>query len=570
MKNDLSGEYELANDIDASETSGWNWNAGRGVHEGFVPIGTSNDPFTGKLDGKGFNITGLYINREAFQSGAFFQTLALIAATDGAIIQNVNLVDVDISAHGTERANASSLIGRLEFSECHNCTASGQVQAVSDDSWVNASGLIGMLRDSIATNCHTSCVVTGQAGIDRCYVAGFTRLLYEGAEVSNCSATGDVLAIGGTQIINAAGFVSTIYGASHISDCFASGDVSLNVNPGRGLASGFINTCYDASTLTNCHAEGNISAVTGEGGSAEGFGGGPYNAGTTYTRCYCTGDVEITSALGQAHGRDIYAAGFVVYWGSGFNAIECYSTGDVTATCLDGRVRAAGFVVSPERGRSQRCYCTGNVVAVGNQGNVSAGGFAAWTWHFLATDCYCTGSVHAETTDANAYAGGFTSDVDGGDSDVVNCYSTSAVSGVVVNGTLGLGGFCEWHGGGNITDCFWDTQTSGQATSDGGEGKTTAEMRNIETFAEWDIQRTAVSRNNRYPFLSWEIGNSPTWLLSGGDAPTNPHPVGYADDYRPEKTALELLRNVEMEAGGRVFVDKSGNLHYDSRFARNA
>jgi len=36
-----------------------------------------------------------------------------------------------------------------------------------------------------------------------------------------------------------------------------------------------------------------------------------------------------------------------------------------------------------------------------------------------------------------------------------------------------------------------------------------------------------------------------------------------------ELTALEALRNVEMSAGGRVYVDEQGNLKYESRYARN-
>ncbi len=40
-----------------------------------------------------------------------------------------------------------------------------------------------------------------------------------------------------------------------------------------------------------------------------------------------------------------------------------------------------------------------------------------------------------------------------------------------------------------MTDCFWDTQTSGQAASAGGTGKTTAEMQTENTFtdADWDF-----------------------------------------------------------------------------------
>ena len=53
----MDDEYELSQDIDASDTV--NWNSGAG----FLPIGTSSKPFTGKFNGNGHKIRRLYINR---------------------------------------------------------------------------------------------------------------------------------------------------------------------------------------------------------------------------------------------------------------------------------------------------------------------------------------------------------------------------------------------------------------------------------------------------------------------------------------------------------------------------
>jgi len=68
---------------------------------------------------------------------------------------------------------------------------------------------------------------------------------------------------------------------------------------------------------------------------------------------------------------------------------------------------------------------------------------------------------------------------------------------------------------GTVSDSFWDTKTSGQATSAGGTGKTTAEMQDIATFSAWDIITVTSGQTNpaytwnivdggTYPFLSWE------------------------------------------------------------------
>jgi len=57
MSFNLTAYYFLGNDIDANITS--TWNGGKG----FEPIGNITSPFRGSFDGRGYNITGLYINR---------------------------------------------------------------------------------------------------------------------------------------------------------------------------------------------------------------------------------------------------------------------------------------------------------------------------------------------------------------------------------------------------------------------------------------------------------------------------------------------------------------------------
>ena len=55
-----------------------------------------------------------------------------------------------------------------------------------------------------------------------------------------------------------------------------------------------------------------------------------------------------------------------------------------------------------------------------------------------------------------------------------------------------------------VTVSFWDKDTSGQMTSAGGEGKTTAEMQTESTFTDagWDfIEIWDIGENQTYPFL---------------------------------------------------------------------
>jgi hypothetical protein len=64
-----------------------------------------------------------------------------------------------------------------------------------------------------------------------------------------------------------------------------------------------------------------------------------------------------------------------------------------------------------------------------------------------------------------------------------DCYSTGAPTGTT------KGGFIADNDG-TVQSSFWDTQTSGIGTSDGGTGKTTAEMKATSTFTDvyWSIE----------------------------------------------------------------------------------
>ncbi|MCD4817690.1 MAG: hypothetical protein K8S23_03235 [Candidatus Cloacimonetes bacterium] len=98
-------------------------------------------------------------------------------------------------------------------------------------------------------------------------------------------------------------------------------------------------------------------------------------------------------------------------------------------------------------------------------------------------------------------------------SSISNCYSTGSVSGSnYVGGLVGIDTFTS-----SVNNSFWDTETSNQDTSEGGTGKTTAEMKTLSTFTDagWDfIDETIngtdddweilVQYNSGYPFLSWE------------------------------------------------------------------
>jgi len=231
---------------------------------------------------------------------------------------------------------------------------------------------------------------------------------------------------------------------------------------------------------------GTISGCSVQGGSVSGGGLVAYNKGTIiscYTACAVTG----TDGVG----------GLVAY--NGGTVIQCYSTGKVSGT---GKV--GGLVGHNWGGDVTQCYSTSAV-----SGNSSVGGLVGYNSADVIY-CYGTGSVSG-----NWGVGGLVGYNWYGN--VSHCYSTGAVTGWNVGGLVGSN---RWLSGQDdpVTQCFWDTQTSGQAASAGGTGKTTAEMQMQSTFTDagWDfVGETAngmddiwwILEGKDYPRLWWEAHN---------------------------------------------------------------
>jgi hypothetical protein len=186
-----------------------------------------------------------------------------------------------------------------------------------------------------------------------------------------------------------------------------------------------------------------------------------------------------------------------------------------------------GALVAENGSNVTQCYGTGVI-----GGKFVIGGLVGDN-HGIVSQCYSTGMVSvANTMGRPPYAGGGGLVGSNEYGLVTCCYSTGAVTG---SGSLGGGlvGYGGWYG--HVKQCFWDTQTSGQATSDGGTGKTTAEMQMAITFLEagWDfVGETAngtediwkIAEGLGYPRLAWE-------KYSGGTGePNDPYQIATATD----------------------------------------
>ncbi len=110
----------------------------------------------------------------------------------------------------------------------------------------------------------------------------------------------------------------------------------------------------------------------------------------------------------------------------------------------------------------------------------------------------------ATVTASGNYNGGMAGVLIDSESSISNTYSTGSVpiGSSSIGGLLGVNFF-----GSPVTNSYWDTQTSGRASSGGGTGKTTAQMKTQSTFTGWDfddVWMIDVSHNDGYPILIWQ------------------------------------------------------------------
>ncbi len=280
----LDGEYELTNDIDASETI--NWKLGIGFH----PIGTNEKPFVGKFDGKGNKITNLFINLPSSNHVGLFGYVG-----SGGIIQDIYLENIWV----TGDTYVGGLIGYLDWgASVSNSGVSGKITGIFE-----VGGLVGHKDISTITRCYFTGSVYGFEWVGG--LIGKTRY----GSVNKCYAKSFV-----SGTFSVGGLIGENGMGSSVIESFATGYISGGEETGGfiGANASVVLNCYSTSIITrgliyvggliglnsgrveNCYATGFISG----GGILVGglIGGDPQTVTNSYW------DVETT-------GRTISAGG---------------------------------------------------------------------------------------------------------------------------------------------------------------------------------------------------------------------------------------------------------------------
>lgn len=403
IRNNLSGNYILMNDIDFSTDDfsevGQFYNSGKGWNS----IGNNETPFTGIFDGNGYcindlNISGgitesLYVGLFGYNKGTIKNIVTVSGQID--ITHASNTVYVGMVAGYSEgriencksfgEVNVESTILRATYETPYSyvggitgysvgtlslCENTCNIQATpSVISYAEAvaylGGVAGIANTSTVSNCTNSGAITltpslgADTGIT-VYAGGI--LGQSNGNTSGCDNSGSVIieefkaSSTSSVAIKAKFYVAGIIG-------YSNGTITGSNNAGTIRARGVYAYSggvagYNAGTLSQCSNIGNIMAITTSTGSAAysyGYSGGiaGYSTGTT-SESYNTGFVEVKEAGAS---EAAYSGGIVSYQKDG-TITNCYNAGFVPDKTYYGDT---GGIAGYSTGSISLCYNIGRV-----------------------------------------------------------------------------------------------------------------------------------------------------------------------------------------------------------------
>jgi filamentous hemagglutinin family protein len=454
MNNNLTGNYALGSDIDASDTV--NWNEGKG----FEPIGQvqvefdglevrSGIPYQGNFHGLGHVIDGLNINNPSELAtpiaGNELVTPQGLFSVSWGDLRDVGITNTAIKGTG----GVGSLSGYHLTGNIKNAYSTGQVEGYS-----YVGGLIGTAGSNIAGIPHSGKIIDS----------------YSHSDVKGMLAVGGLIGASGMPIYNS-------YSTGNISlpNLTMSIEDEQNIDPNytgglgagglAGIASGVYNSYATGNVIKGTYVNENWHGELGFGGAGGligliGVGDSDHYIGNSYA----TGNVNGIVGVGGLTGGTTVRANY----DPKLNIKNSYATGNVTGEKYIGGLaggNAPGNIIDSS-------YSTGSV-----NGVTDVGGLVGFNNGGIISNSYASSNTTGDTNvggligEHNLYYVG----------SVDNSYSSGVVTGLTdVGGLVG-------HGSGTVTNSYWNTETSGQLTSAGGTGKTTAEMQQIATFSGWDI-----------------------------------------------------------------------------------
>ena len=559
IRNFMHGHYILTKNLDFNDNGSYDpiggWEAFKTsvtTGLGFAPIGVTGSRFNGLLDGDGYSISNLYINRSTADD------IGLIGYSNGAgEVRNLGVTDVNI----TGRHYVGAIIG-YSHGTIATSYSTGEVIAFQ-----TAGGLVGINNGLAATDpgliINSYSLAHAHASSKR--AGGLSAWNYYG-EIINSYAAGAV-----SSPSSAGGLVGTSSAATS-TNCYWNLETAAVIASAEGaslttwvmtLKSSF--SGWDFNNIWSIDEKSSYPYLTNNVQSPL--------PGPTPIEIYTIQDLDNVRNNLKAHyilmndldfeDDNSYAqvgnwedlktnmttgAGFLpignssaqfdgFFDGNGFVIENLFinrpSTSDIGlfgATSPAGRIsrtgiidaditggRYVGAIVGYNYGTILTSFSTGSVTntVTGDAGGIAGINNGLGNGTGFISDCYSRASVSGLARVGGLLGWNYYAEV-------MNSYSTGAVS-----GNSSVGGLIGSTSVSTTSNSFWDTQTSGRPTSDGGLGRTTAEMTSPyapATFDTWNFihlwaEDDAYINNDGYPFFGFpsEYG-SPNLVIEDGNS----------------------------------------------------
>ena len=462
----LSGEYKLMANI--SLTSYANW----------VPIGTASAPFTGKLDGNGYKITGLKITRNTEDY------IGLFGYVRSGSITNLVLENVDIQG----RSYVGSVAGYIQYGTISGGSSTGLITSYVVSSYSNpyySGGITGYMEGGTITGATSSVAVTSSVTSssysDYKYYSGGIAGYINGGIITGSRSTGNISSVIPYSAYSGgiAGYVAT---GGEISNSSSTGSVISNSSSNNAVSGG-IAGYTNSSEINGSSSEGNISAFAYSGSYSGGITGYATNI-SEIRNSSSTGNISASFVTSAA--SDFYAiSGGIAGYANGGEISGGSSTGSISSSAPSGGFFTpslassggiAGYATNVRITRSFSMSVAGSISSSAGSGNnpgfssAFSGGIAGYVNSGRISDCYSARDITTTSSDTSGdtYSGGIAGYASG--SIVTNCYSRGNISSTNSSSYADVysGGIAGYAQGAQINNCAAATSA---ISAKGGAGR---------------------------------------------------------------------------------------------------
>lgn len=383
VRDNLTGNYILMNDIDMSDWGGWEpigqdefvsirieseeeFNAAKQLYHILYNVYQDRvdnyDPtqhtyyyfsrFRGNFDGNGYEIHNLMIHLQSSVNTGHCKTNAgLFGYTEDGVIKNLGVLGVDVNVLSTSPSGAcvGSIIGQSE-SEIHNCYSTGSINTLIQNSKKGSSqvlqtgAILGKCSQKIS-QCYNlaevhsfSEVSINVSVIDSGGIAGAC------SDIENCYNTGNIKSFNlgnGSQSPSAYCGGITASSLGNINNCNNKGNISAKATPATwseaiagGITAGsrsLINSCYNSGMISAC----SDSTIYTYPSCAGGISGRRGETMSGIANCYNIGTVK---AVNTTYPEYAHAGGLIGYISGKTNhpIANSYNIGTVQSSNLIG------------------------------------------------------------------------------------------------------------------------------------------------------------------------------------------------------------------------------------------